>query len=106
MRLIFLCMLLTASACVSQNQSSGDESVDRNALHTFRCPDGWTDCHVSAQRVCGKRGYTELKQHSVGGVVSTGRFEDRTNDRSQGTGIYREDVRQDTQHRALTIRCN
>lgn len=99
-------MLVVLAGCSTDMVNKTSELSDGSQILTFRCSTNWSNCHVSANKACGTRGYTEIDRAASGSITNSGRMHDRENTTSQGTGIYKEDVRQDDYYRVLTIRCD
>ena len=71
------------------------------ATHTLHCDDGWNDCYVQANRVCGSRGFDEVDRMQGERLTASGRsVSPQTEPES-----WRNDNRAEVESRVLTIRC-
>lgn len=104
--LLFFYVLLGLGACSTDKADRGSELADGSTVYTLRCPTDWSGCYTDAKNICGHRGFVEVDRFSAGSIGNSGRLDDTKNAHSQGSGVYREDIRQDDYDRVLTIRCN
>lgn len=102
---VILGPLVWVFGCSTQPSDSAFDLSNGVTAHTFRCPASWEKCYDSANDVCGRKGFEEIDRASAGSITSAGRMDDPANANSQGSGVYREDVRQDDYDRVLTVRC-
>lgn len=104
--IVTMCVFAVISACAGNETHEGTALADGRTVYTLRCSDGWPQCHNDATKICGKSGYTEMDRFEAGGISTAGRFEDRQNSASEGTGSYSENARKVAYDRGLSILCN
>ena len=105
-KLVVFGVLILLGSCSTDKEHKDFQLADGTKAYTLRCPENWSGCHTSARTICGQRGYVEIDRFSAGSVNNAGRMHDPMNPSSEGSGVYKEDVRQDDYDRVLTIRCN
>ena len=102
---VFLVALVSLSSCGTNHADRSFALSDGAEAFTFRCPADWANCYKSANSACGAEGFVEIDRASAGSVTNAGRMDDPANAHSEGSGIYKEDVRQEDYDRVLTVRC-
>lgn len=102
---LLLCVLLGASCAVGRSSEPYVLSDGSRAV-TITCEDGWAQCYLTAERLCGSAGYEELDRASNASLSTAGRVEPRVfTGHGLGNEVYREDVRNNVESGTITIRC-